>query len=137
MTELSISQYLFAYLIIVLMFLTFTGFISLLVFIIMKLLEGHNNHKIENANFENLIGILGVIINTEIQEYENDIFLNKGAITNSNFDNYYYDITNRIIANISKTFEKRILAYMTREALYKYIARSVKNYLTSKINGTL
>lgn len=134
---MDVSYYLFMYLWLIITSLTITGILTLLVYLILKLIERYNNHKINNPSFENLIAILGVIINTEIQEYENDIFISKGSITNSNFDNYYYDITNKIINNISKDFEKRILAYMTKEALYKYIARSVKSYLTSKINGTL
>lgn len=89
-----------------------------------------------STSFEELIAILQLIINTELEAYENDIFLSKGSITNNNFESYYNDITNKIIENMSPDFEKNIRLYLSETALYRYIARSVKRYLTSKISGT-
>ena len=65
-----------------------------------------------------------------------DIFENKGSITNNNFDNYYNDLTSRIIKNISPDMVKSLSKYYTEEAIYRFIARSVRDYLVSKINGT-
>lgn len=85
--------------------------------------------------FAGLLSILSAQIQTELDAYERDIFEKKGAITNNNFDNFYLDLTNRIIANIPDTMIDRMKLYYTEEAVYKFIARSVKEYLTTKIVG--
>lgn len=90
-----------------------------------------------SLSFTELLSILATIINTEIEAYEEDIFTEKGNITNQNFENYYKDITNKIIENISPEFESNLKFYLTEEAIYKMIARSVKNYLTKKVTGVV
>ena len=55
----------------------------------------------------------------------------------NNFDNYYNDLTSRIIKNISPDMIKSLTKYYTDEAIYRFIARSVRDYLVSKINGTM
>lgn len=93
--------------------------------------------KTATLDFESLIAILTATIKTELDLYEKDIFRSKGAITNSNFDNYYNDLCHRIISNLSKSFINQITIYITYDAVVTYIARSVKMYLTDKINGTM
>ena len=87
-------------------------------------------------DFETALAILKIIINTELDAYENDIFISKGSITNSNFDNYYKDITNKIIKSISTDLINYLSFYITEDMVYVIIARSVKKFLTDKINGT-
>lgn len=92
---------------------------------------------ISEVPFPDLVYALNMMIRTEIELWEKDIFSNRQSITNSNFDNYYYEITNHIIANISPMFFKSMEKYMTETAIISMIGRSVKEYLVSKINGTI
>ena len=87
-------------------------------------------------DFETALAILKIIINTELDAYENDIFISKGSITNSNFDNYYKDITGKIIKNVSSDLINYLSFYVTEDMIYLIIARAVKKFLTDKINGT-
>ena len=87
--------------------------------------------------FEECISILQLIINSELQAYEKDIFIAKGSITNSNFENYYKDITNKIVSNLSDDLVDNFSYYIKEDAVYLYIARAVKVFLTNKINGTI
>lgn len=93
--------------------------------------------ELVELDFDSALSILRIIINTELDAYENDIFVNKGSITNSNFDNYYKDITNKIVNNLSPALIKHLSLYITEDMIYVIIARAVKKFLTEKINGTL
>ena len=92
--------------------------------------------KISPNEFLGLLSILSSQVQTEIDSYEHDIFENKGSITNNNFDNYYNDLTHRVIRNISPSMITQLTQYYTEEAIYRFIGRSVRDYLISKINGT-
>ena len=95
--------------------------------------------KTDRSSPDEFIGLLTVLssqIQTELDAYDKSIFENKGSITNNNFDNYYNDLTSRIIKNISPDMVKSLSKYYTEEAIYRFIARSVRDYLVSKINGT-
>ena len=89
-----------------------------------------------HIDFETALAILKIIINTELDAYENDIFTIKGSITNSNFDNYYKDITNKIIKSVSPDLINYLSFYITEDTVYIIIARAVKKFLTEKITGT-
>lgn len=94
-------------------------------------------NAVYDNDFSELLAILKLIINTEIEEYENDVFLSKQTISNANFDQFYKDINEKIRKNISPAFEQQMLKYVSEKMLYTTIARSVKKYLTEKIHGTL
>lgn len=96
----------------------------------------YTNQRAE-LTFEECISILQLIINSELQSYEKDIFISKGSITNSNFENYYRDITGKIVNNLSDDLIDSFTYYITEDAIYTYIARAVKTFLTGKINGTI
>ena len=96
----------------------------------------NQENKISPNEFLGLLSILSSQVQTEIDSYEHDIFENKGSITNNNFDNYYNDLTHRIIRNISPSMITQLTQYYTEEAIYRFIGRSVRDYLISKINGT-
>lgn len=98
-----------------------------------------NNHQKRSSpdEFLGLLTILSSQIQSELDSYEKDIFENKGSITNNNFDRYYRDLTSRIIKNINPNMIKELSYYYTEEAVYRFIGRSVRDYLVSKINGTL
>ena len=96
----------------------------------------NQENKISPNEFLGLLSILSSQVQTEIDSYEHDIFENKGSITNNNFDNYYNDLAHRIIRNISPSMITQLTQYYTEEAIYRFIGRSVRDYLISKINGT-
>lgn len=98
-----------------------------------------NNHQKHSSpdEFLGLLTILSSQIQSELDSYEKDIFENKGSITNNNFDRYYRDLTSRIIKNINPNMIKDLSYYYTEEAVYRFIGRSVRDYLVSKISGTL
>lgn len=80
---------------------------------------------------------LSLIINSEISEYEKNIFQNNRPITNSNFENYYNDITKKTIAAISPILMKQLCVYITEDTIYKYIGRTVREYLVKKVNSSI
>ena len=53
------------------------------------------------------------------------------------FDNYYKDITGKIIKNISSDLIKHLSLYITEDMVYTIVARTVKKFLTEKISGTV
>lgn len=80
---------------------------------------------------------LSLIINSEISEYEKNIFQNNRPITNSNFENYYNDITKKTIAAISPVLMRQLCVYITEDTIYKYIGRTVREYLVKKANSSI
>ena len=85
------------------------------------------------GDFSDLITILQTIVRSEIEMYENDIFENKRPITNTNFDNFYEDLCNRIIRKLSPEFMHEITYYVSDEMVISMIARTVKQYLVEKV----
>ena len=90
-----------------------------------------------DLNFETALFILKTLINTELDAYDTDIFMSKGSITNANFDNYYKDITTKIIKSISPNLITHLSLYITEDMVYVIVARAVKKFLTEKISGTI
>ena len=107
--------------------------LSLSSFLVYKMI---NSNRSSPDEFIGRLTVLSSQIQTELDAYDKNIFENKGSITNNNFDNYYNDLTSRIIKNISPDMVKSLSKYYTEEAIYRFIARSVRDYLVSKINGT-
>lgn len=97
----------------------------------------YDEKKNSTTEFINLLNILSTLIKTELDAYDQDIFENKGSITNNNFDRYYKDLTQRVLKNISPNIIKGLSYYYTEEAIYRFIGRTVRDYLVSKINGTM
>ena len=92
---------------------------------------------ISDAEFSELLIALNAAINTEFELWEKDVFVSKKAITNSNFDNYYHEMTSSIIQSLSPIFFKKMNQYITEEAVVSIIGRKTKEYLTSKLTGTI
>ena len=107
--------------------------IGIVFFLLYKM---NKERRISPNEFIGLLTVLSSQVQTEIDTYYKDIFINKGSITNNNFDNYYQDLTHRVIDNISPSMIDQLTQYYTEEAIYKFIGRSVRDYLVSKINGT-
>lgn len=90
--------------------------------------------KTSDMSIENILLILKTVINTEIEMYEKNIFVKRGAMTNANFENYYKDIVTNITKSLSKEFYFKAGLFLTEEAIVTIICRQVKDYLTEKIN---
>lgn len=88
-------------------------------------------------SFQELIVALNIAVQTELDLWEKDVFNDKNAITNSNFENYYHEITDHILKSLSPIFFKKMSQYITEDAIISIIARKTKEYLVSKINGTV
>ena len=92
---------------------------------------------ISDVSFQELLLALNAAINTEIELWEKDVFANKQAITNSNFENYYIDISDHIIKSLSPIFFINMGKYITEDAVITIIGRRVKEYLSGKVSGTV
>lgn len=94
-------------------------------------------HRISTDDFAGCLAILNTIIQVEFDIYNQDIFTKKETITNTNFENFYNDLTHKIINSIPEEFINRMTSYYTVDAIYTYIARRCKIFLTEKIHGTM
>ena len=90
---------------------------------------------VSEASFQELLLALNAAIQTELDLWEKDVFVNKGSITNSNFDNFYYEITDHIIKSLSPIFFKKMTQFISEDAIYSIIGRKVKEFLTTKVNA--
>lgn len=118
-----------------------TSWISLLILILSYIIFWHilpryNTIKSE-VSFQELLLALNAAIQTEFDLWEKDVFVNKHAITNSNFENYYIEMTDHIIKSLSPIFFINIGKYITEDAVISIIGRKTKEYLTSKITGSI
>lgn len=104
--------------------------------VIYMIIKAFERPQMNPDEFLGLLTILSSQIQTELDAYEQDIFEDKGSITNNNFDRYYRDLTSRILKNISPEMIKHLTYYYTEDAVYRFIGRTVRDYLVSKINGT-
>ena len=101
------------------------------------IIKSNSKRNSTPEEFLNLLTILSSQIQSELDSYDSDIFQSKGSITNNNFDVYYRDITSRILKNINPNLIKDLSYYYTEDAVYRFIGRSVRDYLVTKIKGTL
>ena len=90
-----------------------------------------------DVTFQELLLALNAAIQTEFDLWEKDVFIDKHAITNSNFENYYLEMTDHIIKSLSPIFFINIGKYITEDAVVSIIGRKTKEYLTSKITGAI
>lgn len=109
--------------------------VSLCYVIFLKILTKYNK-IVEHVSIQELLSMLNATIQTEFELFDKDVFSSKGAITNSNFDNYYHEMSDHIIKSLSPIFYENLTKYMTEDAIYTLIGRRVKEYLTTKIHGT-
>ena len=109
----------------------------LCVLIGITIIKSNSKRNSTPEEFLNLLTILSSQIQSELDSYDSDIFQSKRSITNNNFDVYYRDITSRILKNINPNLIKDLSYYYTEDAVYRFIGRSVRDYLVTKIKGTL
>ena len=108
---------------------------GVIVAILCHIISSHFNKK-PYQSFEECITVLTLVINTELESFDTDVFTKDIIITNSTYDNYYNDITHRIIRNLSNELIENLSRFISKDAIYRIIAKSVKKYLVGKINKT-
>ena len=106
-------------------------------YIVFKYILPKYKITISDVSFQELLVALNAAINTELELWDKDVFINKGSITNSNFDNFYLEITDHIIKSLSPIFFLNISKYITEDAVITIIGRKVKEFLANKIEGSI
>jgi len=106
-------------------------------YVYLNLVYASYKKKTFRMSFEESWEVLSMIVKSEIELYETDVFEHKKAITNANFENFYNDLSKRIISKISDDLMNSLTHYMTYEAVISYIARTVKKYLASYVKNPL
>ncbi len=93
-------------------------------------------HKtVDQVSIQELLMVLNAVIQTEFDLFDKDIFVNNRGITNSNFENYYNEISMHIIDSLSPVFFENMSKYMTQDAIITLVGRKVKEYLTMKVKN--
>lgn len=113
-------------------FILFTACIGILLlasYIFYKYIYTAYKYKSIRMSFDDAWATLGLVVKSEIEMYEHNVFEKKKAITNANFENFYKDLSNRIIKHISPILMNSLCIYITEDAVYRYIARTVQTYL--------
>ena len=120
--------------IIIIFTITFAGYVLMLAYD--RFIVSRRN-PIYDESFEQLLVILSLIINSEIEEYENEILMGDRPITNKNFEAFYNDITKKILDNLSQDLIAALCRYTTEENVVRIIARRTKTYLRGKVNAAV
>lgn len=124
----------------ILSFLITSSWVAVLVFLIVYVIFNRilipYRLTVSDTSFQELLLALNAAIQTELDLWEKDVFANKNALTNSNFENFYYEITDHIIKSLSPIFFKKMTQYISEDAIISIVGRKVKEYLTGKINGS-
>ena len=102
-------------------------------FICKKVLPYYKRYS-ANLSMSELMVSLNTIIENEINVYERSIFDGgRKIINNAQYNNYYKDLAERIIDDLSPEFFERVSFFMKKEAIVSLICRTVKDYLSEKI----
>ena len=102
-------------------------------FICKKVLPYYKRYS-ANLSMSELMVSLNTIIENEINVYERSIFDGgRKIVNNSQYNNYYKDLAERIIDDLSPEFFERVSFFMKKEAIVSLICRTVKAYLSENI----
>lgn len=96
----------------------------------------YNYYKIvtKEESFEELLLVFKLIIQTKLQDYDDNVFKKKKALDNASFENYYNSICAEIQGSISPELMYKLEFYMTEDALYELIASTVNIFVTERVN---
>lgn len=107
--------------------------IQSIIFVSFRFILPEYKVKVSDVSFQELLLALNAAIQTELDIWERNVFVNKQAITNSNFENYYNEISIHIAKSLSPTFYLNISKYISEDAVISIIGRKTREYLTGKI----
>lgn len=107
--------------------------IQSIIFVSFRFILPEYKVKVSDVSFQELLLALNAAIQTELDIWERNVFVNKQAITNSNFENYYNEISVHIAKSLSPTFYLNISKYISEDAVISIIGKKTREYLTGKI----
>lgn len=92
---------------------------------------------VSDVSFEELLIVLNATINTELELWEKEVFKNKDNSIglNSRYENYYHEISMKIVKSLSPTYFQNIEKYITEEAVISIIGRRVKMFLNDHVSS--
>ena len=115
------------------------GLILMEIFIFMRILTKYilipYKRYTANLTMTELLTSLNAVIENQVAIYEKSIFEGgaKSIASNTQFDNYYRDLCQRIVDDLSPEFFERMSFFMKKEAVIALICRTVKTYLSDHI----
>lgn len=87
-----------------------------------------------DVSFQELLLALNAAINTELELWKDDVFVDhKGIATNSQYENYYSEISMTIVNSLSPTYFENMEKYISQQAVVSIIGRRVKNFLNEQV----
>ena len=99
-----------------------------------KVLIPYKRHTAD-LSMPELLTALNAVIENQIAIYEKSIFEggSKSIASNTQFDNYYKDLCQRIVDDLAPEFFDRMSFFMKKEAVIALICRTVKTYLADHV----
>ena len=108
--------------------------ITLSIWIIFSKILVKYKRRTTGLSLNELLVSLNAIIENEISVYEKSIFEGgKRVGTTAQFENYYRDLVERILSDLSDDFFDKMEPYMKKEAVVALICRTIKGYLGGKV----
>jgi hypothetical protein len=122
----------------VLKFIIVSVWICLLViltaFILFRKILPKYKITVSDVSFQELLLALNAEINTELELWRNDVFVNdNGIANNSQYENYYHEISTKIVHSLSPIYYENIEKYITTEAVVSIVGRKVKTFLNEYV----
>lgn len=120
------------------MIMMITSWITFLIvtsfYIIFRKILPQYKLSLSNASLEDVIMTLNVTVNTEFELWEKDVFIDDGGIANnSQYENFYNEISINILNSLSEAFYISAERYLTRDAIVTIVARQTKNFLNKHV----
>lgn len=103
-------------------------------FVVNKVMIPYKRYTADLSMTE-LLTALNSVIENQIELYTKSVFEGgkKKIASNSQFENYYRDLCNRILDDLSPEFFDRMSFFMKKEAVVALICRTVKAYLSTNV----
>ena len=103
-------------------------------YIVLKVLIPYKRYTAD-LSMPELLTALNAIIENQITLYNKSIFEGgqKKIASNAQFENYYRDLCDRILNDLSPEFFERMSFFMKKEAVVALICRTVKEYLSENM----
>lgn len=111
-----------------------TLLVLLCIFVIFRIILPRYRVITSQVSFDDLILVLNAEINSELDMWKSDVFTEgKGIANNSQYENYYNEISMTILKSLSPIYFTNMEKYMTSEAIVSIIGRRVKNFLNEYV----
>lgn len=89
---------------------------------------------VSELSLSDVVATLNVIINTELELWEKDVFVDQSGIgNNSQYENYYNEICMNILNSLSDAYFDSAEKFIKRDAIATIVARHTKNFLNKHV----